>query len=417
MHVAVCRENGTPPLDPVALRSALQAACGWIQEVAQLKTDQLPADTSDRQGLGYSRWRGAIRGEYAAAEKRWWFYCPVWHTGQAIKALVLAARQLREPKWLEGAQAGADFLFNHQVWDSRDPNHGLLLAFEGDRDQVNTSAVFESLDGLMLLADELGSDTMWERIIAAGSFTVGRMFVPERGIFRDRYIPAERRIVPSPHTRRLEEGLGGRPLLDDGVLLKLYDRTGDARFEQAFWKTAERLVADQNPPGNWIDYGPCNAERGSFHPRHTYWWGVPLIEAYRRSGQKAFLQTALASGEFCRGAMRTDGGYIRNTYLGFNTDSFGHATSGSACAAILFMELFAETGETSWLDSAVTALSFCVKVQLRETADPNLCGAILEKVLPPDGTDRHPYYLRDLGTIFFVTAAARYLERLDGETP
>jgi hypothetical protein len=33
----------------------------------------------------------------------------------------------------------------------------------------------------------------------------------------------------------------------------------------------------------------------------------------------------------------------------------------------------------------------------------------LEKVLPPDGTDRSPYYLRDLGTIFFVQVAAQLL--------
>ena len=41
--------------------------------------------------------------------------------------------------------------------------------------------------------------------------------------------------------------------------------------------------------------------------------------------------------------------------------------------------------------------------------DPNLKGAILEKVLPPDGTDRLPYHLRDLGTTFFVQAASRSL--------
>ena len=39
-----------------------------------------------------------------------------------------------------------------------------------------------------------------------------------------------------------------------------------------------------------------------------------------------------------------------------------------------------------------------------------LRGAILEKVLPPDGTDRSPYHIRDLGTIFFVIAAEKYLE-------
>jgi hypothetical protein len=35
----------------------------------------------------------------------------------------------------------------------------------------------------------------------------------------------------------------------------------------------------------------------------------------------------------------------------------------------------------------------------------------MEKVLPPDGTDACPYYIRDLGTVFFIQAASRRLAR------
>jgi hypothetical protein len=51
-----------------------------------------------------------------------------------------------------------------------------------------------------------------------------------------------------------------------------------------------------------------------------------------------------------------------------------------------------------------------MKMQFTNPEDPNLKGAILEKILPPDGTDRSPYYIRDLGTIFFIQAAALYLQ-------
>ena len=54
-------------------------------------------------------------------------------------------------------------------------------------------------------------------------------------------------------------------------------------------------------------------------------------------------------------------------------------------------------------------LDYCMKMQFTNPADPNLKGAILEKILPPDGTDRSPYYIRDLGTIFFIQAASLYL--------
>ena len=48
-------------------------------------------------------------------------------------------------------------------------------------------------------------------------------------------------------------------------------------------------------------------------------------------------------------------------------------------------------------------------MQFLNPADPNLRGAILEKVLYPDGTDSSPYYIRDLGAMFFIQAASEYL--------
>ncbi len=49
-------------------------------------------------------------------------------------------------------------------------------------------------------------------------------------------------------------------------------------------------------------------------------------------------------------------------------------------------------------------------MQLTNPADPNLRGAIIEKILPPDGTDRNPIHLRDLATIFHIQAAATTLQ-------
>jgi hypothetical protein len=108
--------------------------------------------------------------------------------------------------------------------------------------------------------------------------------------------------------------------------------------------------------------------------------------------------------------MRKDGGIFRNTYVDFNTTSFGHATSGSACAAILMMRLKKEFGEMCFDSYIDQAMQFCMKMQLCNVNDKNMRGAILEKVLDPNGTDRHPYHIRDLGTIFFIQAASLYSE-------
>ena len=50
-----------------------------------------------------------------------------------------------------------------------------------------------------------------------------------------------------------------------------------------------------------------------------------------------------------------------------------------------------------------------MNLQFNRAEDKNLHGCILEKVLTPDGTDRNPYFIRDLGTIFFIQAAIKYL--------
>ena len=395
-------------IDSSRLRDAATLACDWLVGVAQVQGRDLPSDTRDSMGHGYRDWRGAIRGEYSAATRQWGFFCPVWHTAQAAKSLILAARRLGQPRFLAAAQRGIGFVLDKQIWDPAHADHGLILAYEDFADKVNTSAVMESLHGVMLAADEAGSGEGWARAEAAGDFLLRRLYLPEHGVFRDAYDPqAHAAVVPNPF--RTRNDIGGRPLLEDGVFAKLYARTGRRDFLDAQIRVSEALVAHQRPPGNWLDYGPCNAAKGSFHPRHTYWWGLPLLDTWRHTRRREFLDTAIAAGEFCRRAIRPDGGWIRGLYLDNRTDSFGHATSGSACAAILWLALHRATGDGAWLEPAATALDYCMKVQFVRPADANLRGAVLEKVLPPDGTDRSPYHLRDLGTIFFVTAATAWL--------
>ncbi len=395
-------------LDAAKLKTAMERACHWIQHVAQLQTDELPGDTLNRSALPYTRWAGALRGEYSAASKTWWFFCPVWHTGQAVKALLAAEEVLGQPAWRHGAKRGAEFICHHQVLDEASPDYGLILAYEDLPTEVNTSAMLECMDGLMLLASAEQDEAAWKRLVAAGEFILAKTFMPGEGLFRDVYNPQTHAVrLPNPY--RTKDDIGGRPLLDDAVFARLYARTGHQPFLDAHVKVSRRLVADQRPRGNWIDYGPCHAAAGLFHPRQTYWWSLPLLESYRLTGDRQYLETVIASGEFLARAMRRDGGFFRGTYADFGTDSFGHAASGSACAAILFLGLFKATRESRWLELAQRALRFCMNMQLLDVKDQNLDGAVLEKVLPPDHTDASPYHIRDLGTIFFVIAAAEWV--------
>ncbi len=391
-----------------ALKRSLRLACSWITDVAQMKSDHLTVEKNPHH-LPYQHWRGAIRGEYSAAARQWSFFGPIWHTGQAIKALVFAYQVLGDPSLLKSAELGAEFIGAARIVDPNNRNHGLILGAEGGSDGVNTSCVLECLDGLMVLSKATGKSQYWTWIDEAVRWVAHNAYRGQ-GVFRDNYSVKQSRWVNPPGPRWFPP-MHGRPLLDDGIFLKAYKHTGRREYRKIFYETADRLLRDESPPGNWINYPPCNPPRGLIHPRQAYWWGYPQIAAYQDSGQAKYLDCAIRAGEWYLHAMRHDGGLFRGTFRDFNTNTFGQETSGIECAVILWQGLWNVTHEDRWVAAMSTALNFCQRVQFTKPSDPNLRGSILSKVLYPDGTDRLPYHLRDLGTTFFVQAAAGVLPK------
>jgi hypothetical protein len=392
----------TNPLDRATLGRAVAAACQWITDVAQMKTDALTVEHNTPK-LEHRHWRGALRGEYRASTRQWDFFCPVWHTGQAIKALVWASQALNRPDLLDSARLGAEFIGVERIADRSSPHYGLIYAFEDFGHTVSTSAVFECIDGLWLLADATGDNRYTEWANAAAEWEARYSYLGD-GLFRNHFdVRTLRHLPPAPGAKL------GRPLNDDAIFLKAAVRASKKELHAIFYEVADRLLRDEDPPGNWINYGPCNAATGMIHPRQAYWWARPMIEAYRDSHDARYLACARRAGEWYQNAMRLDGGLFRGTRRDFKTDSFSHATSGIACAVLLWEELWQETHEDSWLDSIRTGLNFCMMMQFRDVRDPNLQGAVIEGVEAPDGTDASPYNLRDLSTIFFVQAASRLL--------
>ena len=390
-------------LDRAVLLRSVAAACDWITGVAQMHADTLSGERNSHK-LEHQHWRGALRGEYRASTREWDFFCPVWHTGQGIKALVWAARALDRPDLLDAARLGAEFIGAERVADRSDPHYGLIYAFEDFGDKASTSAALESLDGLWLLCDATGDKRYAEWANAAAAWEARNSYLGE-GLFRDQFdVKTGRYMPPAAGANK-----PGRPLNDDAIFLKASARAGRPELRTIFYDVAECLLREEDPPGNWIGFGPCNAATGMIHPRQAYWWGLPMIDAFRDSRDPRYLACARRAGEWYQNAMRLDGGMFRGTRRDFKTDSFSHATSGVACAILLWEELWKETREEEWLDSIHTGINFCLSMQLHDVRDPNLRGAVIEAVEAPDGTDASPYYLRDLSTIFFVQAASRLL--------
>ena len=389
-------------------RRSVRSACAWITDRSMVREPQPDFAGSQYEHLKrYGDWRGAFRGEYSAAQRRWDVYAPMWHGGQGVKALALAAAALGDPACLDAARYAAEFILRHQVRDPNDPDRGLLLAFENAR--INTTAILETVDGLFVLSEVSGEKRYNDAGLAAADWVARKAFKPEEGRFREEYDPDQRRFSPpyvNPATGRTKEGA---PMLDDGIFVKAHRLTGNQAYLDIAVRTAERLLADEDPPGNWVCYPPANPNTRVLHPRNGYWWGRPMWMVAKATGESRFLDAARRTAQWYAQAMRLDGGLFRDTGPAFNTPSFGHATSGIACAAILWCELMREFGDTQWREPLRRALTFCYSAQFDKAADPNLQGAILEKVRHPCGSDAPPWYLRDIGTFFYVQAACTVL--------
>ncbi len=381
-------------------------ACQWLTDIAQVREKQIPPEQNSR-GIVHPDWRGSIRGEYSAETRQWNTFCPMWHTGQAAKALVMAWRELRDDSLLDAAKLAGQFIQSNRISDPGNKDYGMLCCYEGEPGESNSSANLETLDGLFYLGDATGNRQYQNWAVDTLRWIQHNAYIRGSGHFKDFYYPENRKWLITEWTEKK-----GRPLLDDAMFLKGWEVTRDESFKQIALETAEALLDAEAPPGNWINYGPCMKARKMLHPRHAYWWGRPMLKIYKATGDERFLECFYRSVNWYAQAMRKDGGIIRGTYSDFNTDSFGHATSGAACAVLCFLDYYEHTRDPKILEYIELGMDYCMKMQLKNTRDPNLKGAILEKVLSPDGSDRNPLYIRDLGTIFYIQAACRHLEIL-----
>jgi len=389
------------------LDEAISGAANWLANHAIIKTQGLD-DVYNRVGHRYQNWQGAFRGEYNMTERVWWMFCPMWHGSQALKALLWATDTIRqEPTWISAAHSAGEFILRHQIQSGADK--GLLLAYEDYPDKITISALLETLDGLFRLSERTGDSRFADAAVTSLQWCREHAWLRGEGLVQDLYDPATRKFVhdayPTLDHRR------GRPLADDSVWLTGFQASGDETLRTVFYEILERLLQDESPAGNWVTYGPCLIKSGRIHPRHAFWWGRPMLSAWHETHEQRWLDVAIRAGDWYRQAQRIDGGLFRDTDLSFNTRSFGQATSGIACAAILWMDLFEITSDPGWLNPIQRAFDFVMRMQLKDVTDPRLQGAVIEGSNEPDGSDRCPYFIRDLASIFFVQAGAKLMQR------
>jgi len=410
------------------LEDAVRLAADWLADTAMIQTETLPPDTYNDKEYPYTNFKGCVRDTFSPFRSRnpklpapsWQLFGSVWHTGQAAKALTLAAKYFKNDHYLDQAKLAIGFIRDKQVTDKKDPNFGCIWAFEDTSEALNTSAILEACDGLYHLSEHTGDLRYRQWAIDAVTWVVKTLYM-NNGLFCDGFHYRTReRYVLEKLTKDSKDGVVGRPLIDDGILYKTWLYTQNDLFKNTFLQIADKLLETEAPAGNWMAFQPCKWKLRSIHVRQAFWWGRPLRMAYALTGQQKYLDAFNRAVDWYIKTFNRDGGITNPSFDDSHPKpTFNTATSGTSAAALMLRDQCAELGNTKNLDWLITCMNYILSLQITKTAVPALKGAIIESIMPPDGSDTCPYWVRDVATTFFITAASFILldyRNLNGKT-
>jgi hypothetical protein len=382
-------------VDREALLARALRGCDWLTDVSQVmdKTD---------------RFYGAMKGEYDTKNRKWSFYGPFWHTGQAVRTLVLAYKMSGKEKYLRHAVLGGEYLIRDQTMDKNDKKfYGFV---HGKKAKAKGSSTASQMEGLTALYDlyKVTGNKMWlERFHLAIDWIARNLYIKGEGSFYLGYSAAEDKLSP------IEQA---HPVSGDGVFGTAYLEFKDPLYSEIFREVCDHLLKDEDPPGNWMKYSPCLPGafegRGRIHPRQAWWLGYPMLTAYDIFGEQKYLDAGIRAAQWYIENNNLDGGYYYNvTRNGGKHLSFDFCTSAVGCATIMWIDLFKRTGDQIYRREIETSLGFLLRAQFNQNvADPNVRGAFFEGYLPPDGTLCPGFYFRDIATIFAARAMLEVLE-------
>lgn len=372
--------------------------CDWITDIAQVLDTSLP-------------YHGVIKGEYDTRTKEWKFYGPFWHTGQAVRFLLKAYKMTGNEKYLQHAVLGGEYMIRDQTMDKKDKKfYGFIHGREAER--ANTAS---QLEGFCALYDlyNITKDSKWlERFHLAIDWVAKNVYIKGEGLFYNGYSPIKEKLEPIGTSR---------PTNDDAMFYFAYKEFKDPLYLEIFREVSDRLLRDEDPPGNWIKYPPCNPHsfdgRGSIHTRHAWWWGYPMLQAYDIFKDRKYLESAIRAGDWYINNSNIDGGYYYHTTPeGHHHLSFDFSTSAVGCAVIMWCDLWKRLRHEKYIAAIERALGFLLKAQFnQDVKDANVRGAFFESYLPPDGTLEPGFYLRDISTVFSARAMIEMLETFEDQ--
>ena len=360
---------------------------------------------------------GRSKCDYNITEGKWYEYEVPWHTGQAINALLAAYKITGNKSYLSSAEKGGKYWIGLQVKDPSSKLNGMLAATHGDvlgEEFIVFATISDGTPGIYELSRVTKNPEYARVATSAASWMLKNMYYPEMGVCYDNIDIKTGEVLKeySPFWK----GKKDQKLFDvsrpntEGYLFKdAYEFSGDEKFKEAYINLCNSLVEKQGPEGVWMQFMPNFAERHSFHPRFSLWYAESLIEGFKLTGDRKYLEAAANTARTFAKAQQNDGTIFYDNYTNGRPPDRGSITgSAVALAGIVWIEL-SKNGFKEFDPHIEKSAQWIIRNRYdQKHPDPNLRGAVVET---RTRFKKGKVWLtnRDIGTSFSLRFLVDYL--------
>jgi hypothetical protein len=361
---------------------------------------------------------GKSRCDYNLTEGKWYDYEVPWHTGQAVNSLLAAYKQTGNKSYLAAAERGGKYWISMEVKDKKSKLYGMVAATHGDvlgEDFIVFATISDGTPGIYELSRVTKNPVYAKVATNAASWMLANMYYPEQGVCYDNIDIKTGEVLKeySPFWKdKKEQKLFdvSRPNTEGWLFKDAYEFSGDKKFKDAFIILCNSLVEKQGVEGVWMQFMPNFALEHSFHPRFSLWYAESLIEAYKLTNDKKYLEAAANTARTFMKAQQKDGTIFYDNYTNDRKPDKGSITgSAVGLAGILWISL-AKYGYTEFDPAIEKSVKWIIRNRYDQNhPDPNLRGAIIEtRTRFKDG--KAWLTNRDIGTSFSLRFLADYMK-------
>ena len=211
-----------------------------------------------------------------------------------------------------------------------DARHGDVLG----EDFTVFATVSDGTPGIYELS-RVTHDPKYARVATnAASWMLQNMYYPEKGVCYDNIDAKTGEVLKeySPFWKQKDQKDQelfdvSRPNTEGSLFKDAYEFSGDKKFKDAFVLLCNSLIEKQGKEGVWMRFMPNSEAAHSFHPRFSLWYAESLVEAFKLTKDRKYLEAAARMQEICAQQRRN---YFCDNYTNGQPDK-GSAT-GSAVA-------------------------------------------------------------------------------------